>query len=323
MPSTLTDLPAELLYQIYFLAQNPFLPRTNRYLYSTFHCPSAYYAATYLLGLYSTYGPNEILVRSLRHPICDVQVAKEMQRLWDQRRGYKEPSYTKSTPTKKPRSSSIAERENQHRSRSRSRSNSPTPQTQLLESPLTCSELPRRLFRDSLNPSRPIHPLIKYLFEIYSPSPNSHKGYPLFRAILTSNYELVSYLLSKGADPSIKDSFALDIAISMKDLKMVKLLVERDIIIDQIPKSPSPTKDESKKGKKIKLGDRLEIGTKMVEKAIEKGAKEIINYFVYEKKVMPPLHSIMKIGKSEFTNVKSVKTQKRKKPPRSSLSMKA
>ncbi|WWC88430.1 uncharacterized protein L201_003341 [Kwoniella dendrophila CBS 6074] len=201
-------------------------------------------------------------------------------------------------------------------------SNSPSPEPpsrQPTAPALRCAELPRRLFRDPPNPFEPIHPLIKYLFENYTPAPNSHKGYPLFRAILTSNYELVTYLLQNDADPNIRDCFALDIAISMKDLKMVRLLVERNLPASSglnqnpiIPSTPSPSKEDIKKGKKVKLGDRIEVGTRMVEKAIEKGSKEIINYFVYEKKVMPPLHSIMKIGKPDSTKIS--KHQKRKKP---------
>lgn len=35
-------------------------------------------------------------------------------------------------------------------------------------------------------------------------------------------------LSSSRADPSLKDYMAVEIAVSMKDLKMVKLLVERE-----------------------------------------------------------------------------------------------
>ncbi|WWC62840.1 uncharacterized protein I303_105438 [Kwoniella dejecticola CBS 10117] len=345
MPVTLTDLPAELLFQIHQLAQNPFLPRTTRYLHSLFHQPSPHYAATYLLNLYSTFGPDEILVRSLRHPICDVGVAQEIRRMWDRRRGYIEASHkpagdnvasvktgssssSSSSPLLSPSSTKTPTRliARPRKSRSPSPTSARQSPPEPTAPPLTCCELPRRLFRDPPDLLQPIHPLIKYIFDTYSPSPNSHKGYPLFRAILTSNYDLVSFLLAQGADPSIRDSFALEIAISMKDLKMVKLLVERDAF-HGTPATPSPAKDGVKKGKKVKLGDRIEIGTKMVERAIEKGAKEIINYFVYEKKVMPPLHSIMNIGKTERStstrNHKTVQAQKRKKPSRPSLSNKA
>ncbi|WVF68848.1 hypothetical protein IAT40_003621 [Kwoniella sp. CBS 6097] len=347
--ATLTDLPAELIQRIHLLAHNPFFPQAARNVHLSLHNPSAYYAATYLLSLYEDYGPNEILVRSVRHPVCDVETAKEIMKIWDRRRGYVDPATLPAssnrnntalgsdTASDNPINSLESDRSLRRRSRSRSRSRSPTPPPPLPPPPsapaLTCSELPRRLFRDPPSKSDPIHPLIRYLFTSYAPSANSHKGYPLFRAILTTNYELVSYLLQYGADPGIRDCFALEIAISLKDLKMVKLLVERN------PTGPGPgcvlgagarawpgpgpgpgpgqsTPSPVKTGKKVKLNDRVEIGTRMVQKAIEKGSKDIINYFVLEKKVMPPLQSIMSLGKPERVTPNSIKQRKR---PRSSL----
>ncbi|WVR06560.1 hypothetical protein IAU60_003591 [Kwoniella sp. DSM 27419] len=306
MLAALADLPSELLQDIHMQAQNPFFHQTSRNIYHALHRPSAYYAAQYLLSLYSHYGSNEMLVRSLRHPVCNVQVAQEIRRVWYDRYNRQacvEPAPEAETmdgvsasmptvPRVTPRS----------RSRSRSRSaSSPTRQLRPTIPPLTCTELPRRLFRDPAPSDRPIHPLITYLFTTYSPSANSHKGYPLFRAVLTSNYDLVTYLLSHGADPGIKDCFALDIAITKKDLRMVKLLVERDPA--GLPPTPSPVKTNPIKGKKAKLTDRVEIGTKLVEKAFQKGSKDIINYFVYEKKALPPLQSIMKMGKADRPKV--------------------
>ncbi|WWD18711.1 hypothetical protein CI109_103165 [Kwoniella shandongensis] len=309
MRSTLTDLPVELLQQIHLLALNPFLPLTSTYIHSILHHPSPSYVATYLLALYSDYGPNEILVRALRHPVCTIEVAKDIQRIWDRRRGYIPPIQSTHDDDKR--------RRHRHRTRSISL---PLPVSQPTAPELTCRELPRRLFRpSSSSPSSPVHPLIHYLFDQYSPSPNSHKGYPLCRAAFTSNYDLASYLLHKGADPAMKDCLAVEIAISNKDIKMVRLLVERDPT-DCLSTAHASNEGASgvvkgenkmsKKVKKVKLGDRIEIGTNMVETAMKKGSKEIVNYFVYEKKVMPPLQSIMKLSKSE--PIKVVKLSKRK-----------
>ncbi|WRT68022.1 uncharacterized protein IL334_004997 [Kwoniella shivajii] len=315
MPTTLADLPAELIFRIHLLSLNPFLPRTNRYIHSVLHHPSPYYAANYLLNLYSAYGPDEIFNRSLRHPICTVDTAESMKKIWDRRRGYIAPS-TISSPSKRRNSAgpNIG-----MQSDSNVPAGSPSSSSLQLPEPtlpaLSCTELPRRLFRNPSNVSEPVHPLIQYLFSTYTPSPNSHKGYPLFRAILTSNCDLVSYLLSQGADPGIRDCFALEIAISRKDLRMVRILVEPDPP-DTSTKALSPNKEAVKKGKKFKLGDRVKIGTNMVEKAIQTGSKDIINYFVYEKKVMPPLQSIMSLGKPDRNQ--TPKTQQRKKQPRTS-----
>ncbi|KAK8858820.1 hypothetical protein IAR55_003050 [Kwoniella newhampshirensis] len=309
MRSTLSDLPVELIQQIHLLALNPFLPQTSTCIYSILHHPSPSFVATYVLALYSDYGPNEILVRALRHPVCTVEVAKDVRRIWDKRRGY-------IAPTLNDHPQHLDKRSDDDRHRSRSTS-SPSP-VRPTAPPLSCRELPRRLFRPSSSSPSAIYPLIRYLFDNYSPSPNSHKGYPLCRAAITSNYDLASYLLGKGADPSLKGCLAVDVAISNKDIKMVRLLVERDptdtLVASPINSDSRVESGESKMGakraKKVKLDDRIRIGTNMVEAAMKKGSKEIVNYFVYEKKVMPPLQSIMKLSKAE--PVKAFKSTKRK-----------
>lgn len=122
---------------------------------------------------------------------------------------------------------------------------------------LSCHELPRRIFR---NTSMTIDPLLIYLFEHYDPSPNSHKGYPLCRAVLAKNYELIGLLLDHGADPGIKSSLPVQVAISLRDLKAVRMLIERE------------------NGQ-----DRIIITPLLVECALNKGSKDVVEYFVQVK----------------------------------------
>lgn len=89
---------------------------------------------------------------------------------------------------------------------------------------------------------------------------------------------------------------AVEIAISMKDLKMVKLLVEREQNGSGITRTENKSESPAKK---IKLGDRITVPAKMVESAMKKGAKDIVNYLVYDKSefsvllcTRPPLMSI-------------------------------
>lgn len=207
-------------------------------------------------------------MRALRHPVCDIHVVKALFEAWDRSR---------------------SRRADSHNDQNRPRQISIVP-------PLTCRELPRRLFRSPPLPSTPIPPLVIYIFDTfgqssdptYHPSPNSHKGYPLCRAVLQSNYELASYLLQKGADPSLKDYMAVEIAISVKDLKMVKLLVEREQNGSGITRIESKSESPAKK---IKLGDRIIVPAKMVESAMKKGAKDIVNYLVYDKSESSVLRS--------------------------------
>lgn len=126
---------------------------------------------------------------------------------------------------------------------------------------LTCSELPRRLFRTF------DQDLLDHLMTTYSPSPNSHKGYPLCRAVLTSNIALIEYLLRYGADPGVQESLPVRIATQMGRLDLVRLLVE-------------PGQGGAKR---IKRADRIVIGPELVELAIKSGHEPIVQYFVHDK----------------------------------------
>lgn len=134
--------------------------------------------------------------------------------------------------------------------------------------PLTCSELPRRLFR-TIDVAEPIHPLLDYLMNTYSPSPNSHKGYPLCRAVLTSNITLISYLLDHNANPAVHGALPVRLATQTGRLDLVKLLVES-------PPDTSPSK-------KFKRDDRIPIGPELVELAMKSGHEHIVQYFVHDK----------------------------------------
>lgn len=69
-------------------------------------------------------------------------------------------------------------------------------------------------------------PLVDRLFSCYTPFVDSHKGYPLCRAVLKRNYTLVEYLLTRGADPGMRSHLAVQVAIQMRDLRTVRLLLQ-------------------------------------------------------------------------------------------------
>jgi len=195
----------------------------------------------------------------LRHGISSVQVAKDIKRIWDKRRGYVdlpppppeahiEPSTSiegtilVSTPTSTP----------------------PRP----TKPALTVSELPRRIFRN-LTSASPIPPLLIYLFETYKPNANSFDGYALSRAVLAKNLGVIKYLLSKGADPGKKEGMAIQIAVKLGDLSIVRMLVEHQNL--GLPVA----------GKQDRVG--MDIPSKWVETAVRSGSDEIVSYFVHEK----------------------------------------
>ncbi|GAA5827061.1 hypothetical protein JCM5353_001856 [Sporobolomyces roseus] len=85
---------------------------------------------------------------------------------------------------------------------------------------LKCRQLPRRLFSSltpspspsQSNPNRH-YTLIQYLLEEYQASPNSHTGYPLARAVFAGDLKMIQLLLKHGADPGLKQGWAVVTAI--------------------------------------------------------------------------------------------------------------
>lgn len=116
--------------------------------------------------------------------------------------------------------------------------------------------------------------------DTYHPSPNIPNGYPLSRAVLSSNTVLIRYLLEHGAHPGVGGGLAVRTAVQMRRLDLVKLLVEPDVPMG---------------GKRQRCEDRYKAGSELVELAMGSGADDIVQYFV-GKGVLPPLRSIMAIG---------------------------
>lgn len=245
----------QLIQHIHLLALNPFLPQVSRSTHDILHSNPPTFVAEYLLSLYADYRPDQILVRALRHPVCTVAVAKEISRIWDRRRGY--------DPNPHPRKGR-------------------KPTTSVSTSPLCVLELPRRLFRPSPPPDPPIHPLITYLFTTYNPSPNSHKSYPLCSAVLALNFPLVTYLLEQGADPGVKENLAVEVAISTKNLRMVKMLVEY-VQEESVAGNNGYGSEKGRARKRRRVEDRVRVDGRLVEAAMTKGSREIVQYFVHEK----------------------------------------
>lgn len=242
--------------------------------------PSSY-IATYLLALNAPFGAHEILNRSVRYPVCSVAVVKEIKRIWDQRRGFVPPKISR---RRRGQDDDGAKDDQDDPPDSDSEDEPITPAT--TAPALTCTELPRRLFRPAKDDAAPIHPLIEHLFQAYTPSANSHKGYPLCRAVITANYDLISFLLSHRADPAIKDHLPVQVAISVKDVRAVRMLVERTEeekgvqVDDEIGRKQGR---ERRRVKRRRLSDRVAITPALVECALKKGSKDIVEYFVQEK----------------------------------------
>jgi hypothetical protein len=111
--------------------------------------------------------------------------------------------------------------------------------------------------------------------------------------VLSHNEALIRFLLSKGAHPGVRGGLAVQTAVKMKRLDLVKLLVEPpDLVVGN--------NDEGQAIKRQRREDRYKVGSELVETAMKAGADDIVHYFIKDKGVMPPLRSIMSMGKSRI-----------------------
>ena len=148
-------------------------------------------------------------------------------------------------------------------------------------------ELPKRLFKSLVPRVSPYiwtesdHPLpfLKYLCEIHPLDINSHGGYALTRAVHASHIPLIQFLLAHGADPSRKDNIAINVAIRRKDISLVRLLIE-------------PGKEDKNKNKKRKVMDRIQTTKEMLKMAVKCDARDIVDYFLREKRVVPDMQTV-------------------------------
>ena len=186
-------------------------------------------------------------------------------------------------------------------------------------------ELPRRLFRH-LSPqcariwTGDDHPLpfLRYLYQhsrFPRPYTDSWEGYPLTRAVSARFTPLIRFLLDQGASPGRKGAIAVQVAIRLKDLALVKMLIEP-------PSSPPPgtshddppevrTRVEIRRkkppeddivaessAKRRKLEDRVEISQDMLQTAVACNARDIVDYFMHEKSCMPDMQTVKMINRA-------------------------
>ena len=179
-------------------------------------------------------------------------------------------------------------------------------------------ELPRRLFRSlsaqptsTSNPNIRAHcgrarsatgtgtrpwterdhplPFLRYLYScphIHPPAVNSHDGYALTKAVQSGFVALVRFLLDHGATPDWKDNLAVSIAIHRKDLRLVRMLVER------VETGLSPERKRTR-SKRRRLEDRLAVTPAMLRAAVKCKAQDIVEYFTREKGCIPDMQTLL------------------------------
>ncbi|KAG7093053.1 hypothetical protein E1B28_009346 [Marasmius oreades] len=257
--SQFEGLPVELLYEIQLYALSEHLPHTSKRLYAVFKSAPTFLTAHYIYHRIpkGSKTSTDILNSILRYPICTAQTLQFIR-------------------------------------------------TNLFLDDLTSNpELPKRLFRPLTTKKPPAkwrdtdHPLpfLEFLYDsdklkIPAPNPNSHHGYALTKAVHVGFGELVKFLLERGATPKMedrkKDGLTVMIAIRQKDLRMVKMLIER--------------RDEEFRGtrkrgvntgnKRRKMEDRISVTAEMLQMAVKCKAHDIAEYFMKEKGCVPDMKTL-------------------------------
>ncbi|KAJ8521140.1 hypothetical protein ONZ45_g2141 [Pleurotus djamor] len=287
-------LPVELLYEIQLYATSENFPLVSKWFHRLYSNTTASFRADYLLERLRSAHGSDLLSKALRYPLCTEPVLEALclrLRLKGDKR-----SALSSAP-----------------------------------------QLPRRLFRglqprtlpnDNWRDRDPPLPFLRYLYSTKSfppPDPNSHEGYALTKAVHTRFHTLAQLLLDNGASPKLKKGLAVFVAIRMNDIKMVKMLVERDgrkavIVDDAHVDAGAPIAQQANfsgeraigdgngnsvgergghkvtklaPGKKRRLEDRIEVTPEMLKVAVRCQAKEVVDYLTKEKGCVPDMQTLL------------------------------
>jgi hypothetical protein len=239
----------KLLYELQLFALSDSLPLVSHYFYDVFKNASSFFRANYILGriLNGSTAPifgSDVYSKALRYPACNQRVLEVLHTLMKDL-----PRNTKAI------------------------------------------QLPRRLFRSLHAPEvgwsdkdYPL-PLLRYLYDnpnIPSINTNAHDGYALTRAVHAKFTSLIQFLLEHRASPKCHNNLAVEVAIRQKNLKIVKMLVERSDC-------------HKEKGKKRKLEDRISLDSRMLKIAVMSNAPDIVEYIHREKRVVPDVQTLKKM----------------------------
>ncbi|WFD44022.1 hypothetical protein MPSI1_002687 [Malassezia psittaci] len=155
--------------------------------------------------------------------------------------------------------------------------------------------------------------LLRFIL-IHRATPNSLQGYILAAAIHYQSLPLISFLLAVGADPSLKDGIAIQLASKKGWLDGLRLLVERDDRLELQWKYHIHTLRETMhtlaalraqrnrlvprripelgRPKRQKLGDRFKLGTAHLKAAVRSQAWDIVVYMMQNKSVIPDVDTL-------------------------------
>lgn len=173
----------------------------------------------------------------------------------------------------------------------------PPPSSSLTSTPHITSTIPSSSSASSSRFDTEDLPFITHLITQLQANPNSNKGYPLAKSVLSRHFKLIHVLLNYGADPSIKDNMAVMLAIGRCDLEIVRLLIERheesehDSVTGSLNAGIAVSIGKKRKRrdgegmtyaspKKRRLEDRCPVTSDMLELAVKQGSEPLIQFFM-------------------------------------------
>lgn len=212
------DENPQLLLDIHFYACAPALPLTSRFLYDVYHHTSPAYKAAWLhnrlvVNSPSTKKPSAkkraaVLSAALSHPICDRKVFQLFYK-----RFIADGSEVKRGRVELPK-----------------RWFKPSDDTSAAAAAPAPLEFMLYLFDEGLANPKYAHLLLVSSFSSAADDhhiQSSHAGFPLARAVLDKNRQLIDLLLSRGACPAENNWIAISFAVKKRSLELTKELFHK------------------------------------------------------------------------------------------------
>lgn len=250
-------LTPQLVQLVHIYSLSDALPFVDKRTYEYFKYSGTYYRARWCLAVARRIRrSSDLLDYVLTRPVATKEVIERIVQIWEEEHGGGRGRRTPPAP------------------------DDPEPAT---PSPLTAPTLrvrfiPRRLVRTPQGREPHLDPLIPWLVDKFGIDIDADKSYPLKRGAFDRNYELVEFLLSRGAKVSANQHLAIQAAIKNKDLRMLKMLIDGGPLLDDDEK---PILGAN--GEPIQRRDRVQLRRSWVDAAIEEGANDIVKWLIQEK----------------------------------------
>jgi len=178
--------------------------------------------------------------------------------------------------------------------------------------PVSLQHIPMRL-----PPLIQVEMLLRMIL-IHQASAHSSQGYLLAMSVHLQSLPLICFLLAAGADPTMKRSIALHIAAKRGDLVGLRLMVERDDIVEfqwrsrlraivedlralesvrlrgHLKKGPKKTLPSlgATPAKRRRLADRCSLDSSLFKSAISAKAWDIVAYLMHTKGLVPDVDTL-------------------------------